>query len=150
MDESSDDGPVAERIEQAMPPVPEVDKEAADNDEFDMSLDEQRLLSDALEAWVRTLYDRGFTPNELGVIFSGFKHRMNASRFRPYEFQRIELQLRLRETAEQWRDEQDEAVPERVLAEAFESFGRMYRDNARRELYEATNSTDEGGEHADG
>lgn len=129
------DDSVQDRIADAMPPTPAVDEQAA-TDEFTMSHDEQRELSDALETWIRDLYDRGFSPSELGVVLNGFGHRMNASRCRPHEYDRIALSIELRDTIETWREEQDGEVPVLAVAEAVEEMGRHYRHEARKEVYQ--------------
>lgn len=128
------DESIQDQLEDAMPPTPAVD-EKADTDEFSMSTEEQQELSNSLETWIQNLYDKGYSPNELGVIFNGFGHRMNAARYRPHEYDQIALSIHLREAIESWREEQPDEVPELVIAETVEELGRLYRDQARREVY---------------
>lgn len=126
---------VQEKLEKAMPSFPEDRREFEDEDEIRMTTEEQFALTEHLEEQVQELYDRGFSPNELGTIFHGFSHRMNASRYDPHEFDRIALSIELRQFIEDWREEQDGDVPVLAIAEAVEEMGRQYRDKARKEVY---------------
>lgn len=126
---------VQEKLEKAMPSFPEDRRDFEDEDEIRMTTEEQFALTDHLEAQVQELYNRGFSPNELGTIFHGFSHRMNASRYDPHEYDRIALSIELRSFIEEWREEQEGEVPVLAIAETVEEMGRMYRDEARREVY---------------
>lgn len=124
---------IQEVLDRSMPPIPEQDREAAENDELEMTPEEQHAISGMIEDLVQTLYDRGYSPNELGVVFNSFGHRMNAARYDPHEYDRIGLSITLRESLETWKGEQDHEVPPRVIADTVEELGRMYRADARRE-----------------
>jgi len=127
------DKSVQERIADAMSPIPE-DRRDTDSD-IRMTTEEQQQLHENLDAMVHALYDKGYTPNDLGLIFRGFAHRMNAARCDPHEYDRIALTLELRNTIETWRDEQDHDVPPVEIAETVEELGRFYRSTAREDLY---------------
>ncbi len=131
---------IQEQIAEAMPPIPEDRRD--DDSEIRMSVDEQRQLSANFDAMLQAFYDKGYTPNDMALIFQSFSHRLNAARIDPHEYDRIALTLELRETVETWRDEQDHAVPEHEVAETVEELGRMYRTNARREFYKGGESDD--------
>jgi len=124
---------IQEQIAEAMPSIPE-DRRDGDSD-VRMTHDEQEQLSSNIEVMVQQLYDKGYSPNDLGIVFRGFAHRMNAGRCDPYEYDRIALTLKLRETVETWRQEQNHEVPEVEVAETVEELGRVYRSNAREDLY---------------
>ncbi|WP_302083661.1 hypothetical protein [Salinibaculum rarum] len=141
-DNAAGEETVQEMLESSMPSFPEDRREMPDADDFRMTVDEQQQIHDLFDGLVHTLYDRGYTPSELGVILNGLEHRMNASRFDPYEYDRIALSLRLRETVEEWRAEQDAEIPVVEIAEVIEELGRHYRDVARKELYQDGTSED--------
>lgn len=143
--EEETDERIQDVIDNAMPTLPEERQGRVDNPDR-MTTDEHSAIHDGLESIVQTLYDRGYSPSELGVIFSGFEHRMNASRYRPHEFDRIGLTLRVREAIEAWKEEQPEEVPELVVAEAIEELGRHHRHMARKELYKDDDSEEEDNE----
>lgn len=135
MTEPVDEGETVQDIlERSMPSLPEDHREMPEPGEFRMTMDEQRELHDLLDGLVHTLYDRGFTPNELHVVFHGIEHRLNAARYDDHEYDRIALSLRLRETIEDWKGEQDHEVPEHEVATAVEEMGRFYRTIARENL----------------
>lgn len=125
---------IQEQIAEAMPPIPEDRRD--DDSDIRMTRDEQDQLYENIDMMVQTLYDKGYSPNDLGVIFRGFAHRMNAARCDPYEYDRIALSLELRRTIENWREKQAHDVPEREVAETVEELGRVYRTNARKETYQ--------------
>jgi len=150
-DESSTDskphGRAAERrvqdmLEESMPDFPEDRREMPDADDVRMTTDEQTRIHQLFDGLVHTLYDRGYSPSELGIIVNGLGHRMNASRYDPYEYDRIALSIRLRETIEEWRDDQPEEIPPLEIAEVVEELGRHYRDIARKDLYQSDSTDD--------
>jgi hypothetical protein len=140
-DEESDspdiEEPIQNVIDDAMPTFPEERKGRVDNPDR-MTTEEHQAIHEGIESVVETLYDRGYSPSELGVVFHGFSHRMNASRYDPYQYDRIALTLRIRETIEQWRDEQPDEGPPLEIATVVEELGRHYRQMARRDVYEDT------------
>lgn len=136
-DDDSEEQRVQDILEDAMPPILEGrDEPLNDDTEFEMTRDEQSQLMDLFHGLVETLYDRGYTPNEVGVITSSVDHWTNARRYDPYEYDRIALSLELRRTIEEWRDDQPEEIPAVEIAEVVEEMGRMYRTTARRELWD--------------
>lgn len=130
---------IQEVIDDAMPTFPEERQGRIDNPDR-MTTEEHHAIHDGLQSVVETLYDRGYSPSELGVVFHGFSHRMNASRHDPYEYDRIALTIQIRQTIEQWREEQPGEVPPQEIADVVEELGRHYRHIARRNLYEDTQS----------
>lgn len=128
----TDDKSIQEKIAEAMPPIPE-------NRPIDggirMTTDEQHKLTQELDGLVHALLDKGYTPTDLHVIFSGFEHRLNARQYDPYEYDRIALTLNVRETVETWRDEQDGEVPEMEIARALRDLAKVYREAGREEFY---------------
>jgi len=125
------DESVQDILERSMPPIQHDDS----GEGIRMTTEEQRELHDLFHGLVSTLKDQGFNANELGIITSTLDHRLNAERFDRHEYDRIALTLRLRETIEGWRDEQEHDVPEREIATAVEEMGRFYRTCAREEIY---------------
>lgn len=124
------DESVQDILERAMPPIQHDDP----GEGIRMTSDEQAALHDYFDGIVTTLKDRGFNANELHVILHAINHRLNAERFDRHEYDRIALTLRLRETIEEWRDEQEHDVPEHEVATVVEEMGRFYRTTAREKL----------------
>ena len=129
----SDDKSIQEKIAEAMPPVPE-HRQGGDST-INMTHEEQRELTENIDAMVHGLLDKGYSPADLKVIFSGFDHRLNADRYDPHEYDRIALSLELRQTIQQWIDEQDSDVPHFVIAEALQDFAKVHREMGLREMY---------------
>lgn len=124
---------IQEEIAEAMPPIPE---DRRDNDkEIHMAPEEQRELTDNINAMVEMLRDKGYSAPDLNVVFNGFAHRLNARQYDPHEYDRIALTIELRDTIQTWNDEQDHEVPELEIARALEDLSKVYRDTARKELY---------------
>lgn len=128
----ADDKTIQEKIAEAMPPIPE-DRPIEGG--IRMTPDEQHNLTQELDGLVRSLLDKGFTPTDLHVIFSGFEHRLNAQQYDPYEYDRIALTLQLRETVENWREDQDGEVPEMEIARALRDMAKVYRESGRKAFY---------------
>lgn len=126
-------------LERSMPPIQHDDP----GEGIRMTTEEQRELHDLFHGLINTLKDRGFNSNELGVIVSVLDHRLNAERFDRYEYDRIALTLRLRETIEEWRDEQEHDVPELEIATVVEEMGRFYRTCAREQAYRDSTEADD-------
>jgi len=129
----TDDRSIQEQIADAMPPIPD---ERPEDGGIRMTHDEQRQLNDNMDAMIHGLLDKGYTPSDLHVVFSGFEHRLNAQQYDPHEYDRIALTLNLRQTIETWRDEQDTDVPDLEVANALRDLTKVYRENALRQLYE--------------
>ena len=142
--EAIEDESIQDVLETAMPELPEdrVSDTPEEEGDFNMTMDEHREISEAFETMLRTLYDRGYTANELSTVIDGFAHRTNAGRFNPYEYDRIALSLQLRQAITDWRDEQEKDIPERVIAETVEELGRFYRTSARKKLDKKPRSED--------
>jgi hypothetical protein len=128
----SDEKSIQEEIADAMPPIPE-DRPIEGG--IRMTSDEQHTLNQNLDAMIHALLEKGYTPTDLHVVFSGFEHRLNAQQYDPHEYDRIALSLKLRETVKEWRDEQDHEVPDREIAEALRDLAKVHRENGRREFY---------------
>lgn len=139
------DKSIQEILQESMPDMPEERRtERPGDDDINMSPEEQREISNFFEQLIQSLYNLGFSPSELSIIFHGFEHRMNASRYDPHQYDRIALSIELRRTIENWRNEQDEDVPIHEIATTIEEIGRHYRSEARKELYQNNESdTDE-------
>jgi len=128
----SEEKSIQEKIAEAMPPIPD---ERPIEGGIRMTADEQHELTQELDGLIHALLDKGYTPADLHVIFSGFEHRLNAQQYDPYEYDRIALTLQLRETVESWRDEQEADVPEMEIARALQDLAKVHRDNGRKEFY---------------
>jgi len=128
----TDDKSIQETVADAMPPIPD-DRPIEGG--IRMTGDEQREITNRVDALVQTLLDNGFTPTDLHVIFSGFEHRLNAQQYDPHEYDRIALTINVRETVENWREEQDTDVPEMEIARALRDLAKVYRENGRRDFY---------------
>lgn len=139
-----DDQSVQEAIEQGMPEFPEDRRDTNEDKDVRMTTDEHEQIHNLFDGLVHTLYDRGYTPSELGVVINGIGHRMNAARYHPHEYDRIALTLDVRQAVEQWREEQDDEIPPLVIAETIEELGRHYRHIARREVYSDDDDEDGG------
>jgi hypothetical protein len=124
--------PIQEKIADAMPPIPE---HRPIDGGIRMTAEEQSKLNQELDGLIHSLLDKGYTATDLHVIFSGFEHRLNAQQYDPHEYDRIALTLQLRETVQSWREEQDAEVPDMAIAEALRDMAKVYRENARKELY---------------
>lgn len=129
----TDDKSIQEQIADAMPPIPE-HRQNNDSD-INMTPDEQTQLSQNIDAMIRELRDKGYSAPDLHVVFNGFAHRLNARQYDPHEYDRIALTINVRETVENWREEQDTEVPEREIALALRDLAKVYRENGRREFY---------------
>lgn len=138
-------------LEEAMPELPEdrVTETPKEEGEFNMTMEEHREIGEAFETMLQTLYDRGYTANELSTVIDGFAHRTNAGRFNPYEYDRIALSLELRRTITDWREEQEKDIPERVIAETVEELGRFYRTTTRKKLHEKQENRSNGADADD-
>jgi len=108
-----------------------------------MTPEEQQQLTENLDAMCRELRRKGYSPQDLHVIFNGFAHRTNADQYDPYEYDRIALSLRVRETVEEWRDDQDGDVPDLQIGRALRDLAQVYRDNGYRELYQSDGESDD-------
>lgn len=132
--ERDEEESVQEMLHRAMPNAREIERQRGGQDEAPdramtgEEMEETHLLIDGL---IETLYDRGYTTNELAILFSTQQHFLNAARFDRHEYDRIALNLRLRQAQKEWEDEQDEDVSNHVLAETYEELGRFYRTEAR-------------------
>lgn len=125
------DESVQDVLERSMPPIQHDDP----GEGIRMTWDEQKVLHEYFDGIIDTLKDRGFNSNELHVILHSIEHRLNAERFDRHEYDRIALTLQLRQTIEEWRDEQENDVPEREIATVVEEMGRFYRTCDREETY---------------
>jgi hypothetical protein len=128
----TDDKSIQDKIADAMPPIPE---DRAIEGGIRMTHEEQDTLNQNLDAMIHALLDKGYTPSDLHVVFSGFEHRLNAQQYDPHEYDRIALSLQVRKTIEDWRDEQDGEVPDMEIARALRDQMKVYRENGLQEFY---------------
>lgn len=142
-DNTDGDMSLQDRLRDAMPDMPEERmSDPPGDDDINMSVAEQEQITEAFNEFIHSLYDLGFTPNEVEIILHGFDHRLNASRYDPHEYDRIALTLELRRTIETWRDEHDDTVPLHEIATVIETLGRHYRTKARKNTYRNTDNND--------
>lgn len=122
---------IQEMLDRSMPSNFGMEGDRPDPNDHRMTSEEMHQLSDLYQELTFTLLDRNFSESELKVVVSGIEHQLRAGQFDPYEYDRIALTLKMRETVEEWKESTDEDIPEYEIAHALDDLSNIYMQNAR-------------------